>query len=248
MADPISGELVIVPDAEAIATIAGGDHYPWYDAIAFAEAYSDGVNSDYRLMTRAEALAIFNNAALVEQLTLDFSSGFWTVEEFDVSNAWRYSLAIEDLSYSNKASTHEAALPVRKVNFYGLPLIDSEYGGGLVYDVVAETRTVSIVANCNIFSINAYTWEDSMRTVPTEIGSEIFDSLPTRAQALKIFGNSYLVTLAGLPFYNDEYWTSESVGNGGAWCFIPIDLIASVEYVGLQFYALPVRSEVVPET
>jgi len=251
MADPVSGELVIVPNAEAIATIAGGDQYSWDDAIAFAAAYSDGVNSDYRLMTRAEALAIFNNAALVEQLTLDFSSGFWTVEEFDVSNAWRYALTIEDLSYSHKASGVEAALPVRKVNFYGLPLIESEFGGGLVYDVVAATRTVYIVAKWQTViddgvdsPCNCLTAIDNASNV--QIGG-LFSSLPTRAQALKIFGNSYLVTLAGLPLDGD-YWTSEEVDLTYAYAYVVETGIIEELDKSVLNYAFPVRSEVVPET
>lgn len=87
MADPVSGELVIVPDAEALETITGNT-YDWAAAVAFAESYSDGVNSDYRLITRAEALAIFGNAELVAQLGLPVDDDYWTSEGVGGDGAW----------------------------------------------------------------------------------------------------------------------------------------------------------------
>lgn len=241
---------MIVPDAEAIETIVGGDHYSWYDAIAFAEAYSDGANTDYRLITKSEAFEILTNNDLLAILALTGTTeNFWTIEENEVENAYYFDGIQGNVSSDDKTVT-SIALPVRKVNFYGLPLIESEFGGGLVYDVVAATRTVHVVANCNIFSIDAYTWENAMSTVPTEIGSEMFDSLPTRAQMLKILGNSYLVTLAGLPGLpvDKGFWTNEEDQEADAWAYW--NTTNTIESTGKTetLYALPVRSEVVPET
>lgn len=246
MADPISGELVIVPDAEAIATITDGNNYSWGDAIAFTEAYSDGVNSDYRLPTKSEALAIFGNAELVGELTLDFSSGFWTIEEYDVDNAWRYSLPIENISHVDKVSTLEAALPIRKVNFYGLPLIDSEYGGGLVYDVVAATREVKIIPHWgDIVGNTLFMWDNAINYYPSLIGNETFTALPTRAEALKIFNNTYLCALAGIGLGVEyAYWTSEEYDIDNAYEYSENQAIEASSKL-TEIYAIPVRSETV---
>ena len=252
MADPVSGELVIVPDAEALGTITGNT-YDWLAAIAFAESYSDGVNSDYRLLTNAEAVAILGNAELVAQLGLpgfdDPLVPYWTTEEVDIDYAWGFNpngLIIED---SDK-SGYYYALPIRKVNFYGLPLIGSEYGGGLVYDVVAATRMVYVAAKWadveSSFSFHVG-WDDAMNLLPDIIGSEEFEILPTRAQALKIFGNSYLVTLLGLPV-DENYWTSEEFNDDWAYAYEHDLGTTANELKTLSYYALPVRSEVVPET
>ena len=132
MADSVSGELVIVPDAEAMATIAGGGGSSWSDAIAFAEAYSDGVNSDYRLITKAEALEILTNNDLLSQLGLTGTENFWTIEEIDLDhpNAYLFigipnNVYDEKKDVSHYSTGNILALPIRKVNFYGLPLIES---------------------------------------------------------------------------------------------------------------------------
>ena len=243
IADSVSGELVIVPDAEALGTIRGNT-YNWAAAKSFAESYSDGVNSDYRLITKAEALAILTNNDLLSQLGLTGTENFWTIEEIDLERAYVFSLISKSPSIRDKDASH-LAFPIRKVNFYGLPLIESEFGGGLVYDVVAATREVKVIPKwSDVIHNSIYDWDTAIHNYPSSIGEVYFMALPTRAEALKIFGNSYLVTLAGLPVDND-YWTSEDVGNGGAWYFNPNTLIASVTSVSSQFYALPVRSETV---
>jgi len=142
----------------------------------------------------------------------------------------------------------ELAIPVRKVNFYGLPLIESEFGGGLVYDVVAETNTVHVAAKpADWGDFGTYDWVESGEQVLSVINGYLFDGLPTKAQIAKIFGNSYLVTLLGLPLGN-SYWTNEEVDSLNAY-------IWDVDYAMIEeanktnsHYALPVRSEVVPET
>lgn len=220
------------------------------DAVGYSYGYSDGVNSDYRLITKAEALAILTNNALLAKLGLTGLENFWTIEELDVESAYYFD-GIQKYVHLDDKVVGFFVLPVRKVNFYGLPLIESEFGGGLVYDVVAATRTVDIVAKWQTVIDEGvdshYNWLTAIDNASNVLIGGLFSSLPTRAQALKIFGNSYLVTLAGLPVDN-SYWTSEDVGNGDAWYFIPNDLIASITTVSSQYYALPVRSEVVPET
>lgn len=251
IADPVSGELVIVPDAEALDTITGNT-YNWAAAIAFAESYTDGVNSDYRLITKAEALAILRNYDLLSQLGLSGLDNFWTIEEIDLENAHVFA-GSPNTVYPDVKTVLHGALPIRKVNFYGLPLIDSEFGGGLVYDVVAATRTVEIVAKWeDIYQAgfpNPESWENVYAIPPIEIpgGGEIFTHIQTRAQALKIFGNSYLVALAGLTLDND-YWTSEEADQAHAYAYINMtEAIEELPKTDL-FYVLPVRSEVVPET
>ena len=244
IADEVSGELVIVPDAEAIATIAGGDRYSWDDAIEFAEDYSDGVNSDYRLMTRAEALKIFGNSYLVTLagLPLDSQIGdYWTSEEVDLTYANAYVVETEIIEALDKG-VFNYALPVRKVNFYGLPLIESEFGGGLVYDVVAATRMVHIIPKwADVIYNYTYDWDTAIHKYPSSIGEVYFMALPTRAQALKIFGNSYLVSLAGLPVDN-SYWTSEEFSETDAYK-IETNLQINNDVKTELYYALPVRSE-----
>ena len=244
-----------MPDAEEIATITANVYF-WQDAIDFAAAYTNGINSDYRLITKAEAVAILGNAELVAQLGLpgfdDPLVPYWTTEEVDIDYAWGFNpngLIIED---SDK-SGYYYALPIRKVNFYGLPLIESEFGGGLVYDVVAATRTVEIVAKWedvnNSAGGNPVEWESAMGIVPIALNEESYTALPTRAQALKIFRNSYLVTLAGLPVDN-SYWTCEEFNdnNDNAWAYEHFYETIADEPKTSLYYALPVRSEVVPET
>ena len=246
MADPVSGELVIVPDAEAFNSLK---NYlmDWSAAVSYAAQWDDGTNTDYRLITKAEALEILTNNDLLSQLGLTGNEVFWTIEEMDTGIAYVFNNHIGEVSIAGKDSTH-LAFPVRKVNFYGLPLIESEFGGGLVFDVVAETRTVSIVAKwadvTGMLGINARNnWDASMALFPLEI----FTSLPTRAQALKIFGNSYLVTLAGLSV-EENYWTSEidEVENEKAFAYNA--LLGQIDsFNKTDFYCvLPVRSEVVP--
>ena len=120
----------------------------------------------------------------------------------------------------------------------------------MVYDVVAATRMVYVAAKWadveSTFNFHV-NWDNAMGLLPDMIGSEEFEILPTRAQALKIFGNSYLVTLLGLPV-DDNYWTSEEDDSVNAYHY-------DVELKSIQtdlktelLYALPVRSEVVPET
>lgn len=251
IADSVSGELVIVPDAEALETITGNT-YNWAAAKSFAESYSDGVNSDYRLITKSEALEILTNNDLLSQLGLTTNDNFWTIEEIDIDNAYVFAGTPNNV-YSEDKDVSHMALPIRKVNFYGLPLIESDFGGGLVYDVVAETRTVNIVAKWADIDqaglSNPESWENVNAIPPVELplGGETFTHIPTLAQAVKIFGNSYLVTLAGLPL-DDDYWTSETAGVDGAFWFKPSTLSSSIGYIGNLCYALPIRSEVVPET
>jgi len=89
IADAVSGELVIVPDAEALEIIFG-DIFEWADAVSFAAAYSDGVNSDYRLPTRDEAVKILGNSLLISQLELPMESWirYWTIEEISEEEAY----------------------------------------------------------------------------------------------------------------------------------------------------------------
>lgn len=249
IADSVSGELVIVPDAEALETITGNFYY-WEDAKLFAESYSDGVNSDYRSPTKAEAFEILTNGDLLSQLGLPTFTRIWTIEEIDAGNAYAAS-GIGNIVFSDYKDMSHFAFPVRKVNFYGLPLIESEFGGGLVYDVVAETRTVHVVAEwADVISFDygdMCNWDDAVGRYPDIIGADEFTSMPTRAQALKIFGNSYLVTLAGLPLDNN-YWTSEEIDALNAYCWATGDNeIQDADKTNLH-YALPVRSEVVPES
>lgn len=247
MADPVSGELVIVPDAEAFNSLKNHLLY-WSDAVSYAAAYDDGTNSDYRLITKSEALEILTNNDLLSQLGLTGTEDFWTIEEIDLENAYVFAGIPNNVYGENKDITH-LVFPVRKVNFYGLPLIESEFGGGLVFDVVAETRTVSIVAKwadvTAVLGINAKrNWDASMALFPLAINN-VFPSLPTQAQALKIFGNSYLVTLAGLPLDN-EYWTNEEVDSLNAYIWaVNYSEIQEADKTNLH-YALPIRSEVVP--
>lgn len=247
MADPISGELVIVPDAEALGTIRS-NNYDWGAAKSFAESYSDGVNSDYRLITKSEALEILTNNDLLAQLGLTGTENFWTIEEIDLENAYVFAGTPNNVYGEDKVVTH-LVFPVRKVNFYGLPLIESQFGGGLVYDVVAATRTVHVVIDVaeTYGGFDLATWDNAILNTGAEINGIDDWALPTRAQALKIFGNSYLVTLAGLPLDNN-YWTSEEAGAGGAWCYLTTESSVTITYIGSLFYALPVRSEVVPES
>ena len=206
------------------------------------------------MITRAEALAIFGNAELVAQLGLPVNNNYWTIEDTGAQEnyAWFYSTNNSVIDEESKSGTFYV-LPIRKENFYGLPLIDSEFGGGLVFDVVAETRTVSIAAKwaevtAVLGSSAQGDWGASMALFPVTL-ENIFTSMPTRAQALKIFGNSYLVTLLGLPVDdNDSYWTSEDVDADGAWFYYYALGILEVELKSSLYYALPVRSEVVPET
>ena len=247
MADSVSGELVIVPDAEALGTITGNT-YDWAAAIAFAESYTDGVNSDYRLITKAEALEILTNSTLVSQLELPIDNNYWTIEEFEADDAWAFDFIGETGLNFYPDSGLYYALPVRKVNFYGLPLIDSEFGGGLVFDVVAETRMVHVAAKpADWGDFGIYDWVESGEQVLSVINGYLFDGLPTRAQALKIFGNSYLVTLLGLPV-DDDYWTSEEQNLNYAYSVEPSTQNTSLNDKVELFYALPIRSEVVPET
>lgn len=219
----------------------------WDEAISYAAAYDDGTNTDYRLITKSEALAILTNNALLSKLGLTGLENFWTIEELETENAYYFDGIQENVSFDDKTVNFNV-LPVRKVNFYGLPLIESQFGGGLVYDVVAETRTVNVVCKpAEWGDFNTFTWENANGILPVEINEVIFTALPTQAQALKIFGNSYLVTLAGLPLDND-YWTSEEDGADCAYSYsFTIPGILSVGKSDL-IYALPVRSEVVPET
>ena len=248
MADPVSGELVIVPDAEVFDSLK---YYQmsWINAVSYAAAYDDGTNTDYRLITKAEALAILNNAELVAQLGLTGTEDFWTIEEIDLENAYVFA-GIPNNVYGEHKDVSHLALPIRKVNFYGLPLIESEFGGGLVYDVVAATRMVYVAAKWadveSSFSFHVG-WDDAMNLLPDIIGSEEFEILPTRAQALKIFGNSYLVTLLGLPV-DENYWTSEEFNDDWAYAYEHDLGTTANEPKTLSYYALPVRSEVVPET
>lgn len=221
----------------------------WINAVGYVAAYNDGTNTVYRLITKAEALEILTNNDLLSQLGLTGNENFWTIEEIDIDNAYVFAGTPNNVYSEDKDISH-GVFPIRKVNFYGLPLIESEFGGGLVYDVVAETRTVNIVAEwADVLGYGngglLLTWEDAILEVPT-IYEYTYEALPTRAQALKIFGNSYLVTLAGLPVDND-YWTSEEEDLGNAYSYdIGLGVIDSDLKTEL-FYALPVRSEVVPE-
>lgn len=121
----------------------------------------------------------------------------------------------------------------------------------MVYDVVAATRTVEIVAKWedvnNSAGGNPVEWESAIGIVPIALHEEYYTALPTRAQAVKIFGNSYLVTLAGLPVNND-YWTSEEDDLGNAYSYDVVHGVIDSDLKTELFYALPVRSEVVPET
>lgn len=254
MADPVSGELVIVPDETALTTITG-DTYLWQDAVDFAAAYDDGTNSDYRLITIAEAEAILGNSWLVGQLGLPNVTNYWTIEETAEPGTSYYSTPIGVIDAENATEVAYYALPVRKENFYGLPLIESEFGGGLVYDVVAETRTVHVAAKWeDVISAGyeiTYDWLDALHfslfPVPVPSVGEIFTDIPTRAHAMNIFENSYLVSLLGLPLDN-EYWTNEEVDSLNAYIWaVNDDEIQEADKTNLH-YALPVRSEVVPET
>ena len=248
MADTISGELVIVPDAEKLALIGVAAQG---NSIDFAAAYTDGVNSDYRLTTRNELIAIFGNNNLLTLLDLDSSQDYWSIESAGAAagNAWFWDgsngVITEDDSALNKY-----VLPVRKVNFYGLPLIDSEYGGGLVYDVVAETREVKIIPKWSDVIYNSiYEWDIAIHNYPSGIGDVYFTALPTRAEALKIFNNTYLCDLAGLPVKDySNFWTSEEDGNDNskAWQISTYDYIIASDFKsGSSLKALPVRSETV---
>lgn len=250
MADSVSGELVIVPDAEALATITG-DTYDWTGAVDFAAAYDDGTNSDYRLITKSEALEILTNNDLLSQLGLTGTENFWTIEEIGLENAYVFA-GIPKAVYGDDKVISHLVCPVRKVNFYGLPLIESEFGGGLVYDVVAATRTVHIIPKWadveawdNASMIN---WNTAIGLYPDESIEPLWETLPTRAQAIKIFGNSYLVSLAGLPV-DSQYWTIEEHDIDFAYALDPGDnnCVSLFPKTNLN-YALPVRSEVVPET
>jgi hypothetical protein len=224
MADPVSGELVIVPDAEALGTITGNT-YDWLAAIAFAESYSDGVNSDYRLLTNAEAVAILGNAELVAQLGLpgfdDPLVRYWTPEEADIDYAWGFNpnrLIIEDYDKSG----YYYALPIRKVNFYGLPLIESEFGGGLVYDVVAATRTVYIVPDAEALKIifgDIFEWAEAVSFAAAYSDGVNSDyRLPTRDEAVKILRNSLLISQLELPMESwIRYWTIEEISEEEAY-------------------------------
>lgn len=196
------------------------------------------------LPNRYQALQIFENSVLVTQLGLPADNAYWTSEESGELNVWTLDTPYESFGETDKTEV-AYALPVRVVNFYGLPLINSEYGiDGLVYDVVAETRMVHIVAGTGVYTTD--TWDNSMALFPMEI-SNTFTSMPTRAQALKIFRNSYLVTLAYLPLDNN-YWTSEDVNETNAYSYdVGLGVIGSDLKTEL-LYALPVRSEVVPES
>ena len=242
--------MVIVPSgvADDLEKIQWADD----DAKEFCESYEKNGYSDYRLITKAEAVAILGNSALVSQLGLPVDDNYWTIEDTGAqeNNAWFYSTNNFVIDEESKSSIFYV-LPVRKVNFYGLPLIESEFGGGLVYDVVAATRTVEIVAKWedvnNSAGGNPVGWESAMGKVPIALHGEEYTALPTRAQAVKIFGNSYLVTLAGLPVDNN-YWTSEEVDFYSAYYYYVETGIIEYDAKVVSYYALPVRSEVVPET
>jgi hypothetical protein len=104
--------VYIVPDAEALKIIFG-DIFEWAEAVSFAAAYSDGVNSDYRLPTRDEAVKILGNSLLISQLELPMESWirYWTIEEISEEEAYY----IDQSGYLFVAfKTYECyALPVR---------------------------------------------------------------------------------------------------------------------------------------
>ena len=216
----------------------------WSDAVSYAAAYDDGTNTDYRLITKSEALEILTNNDLLTQLGLTGTENFWTIEEIDVENAYVFAGILNNVHSEDKVIEH-VALPVRKVNFYGLPLIDSEFGGGLVYDVVAATREVKIIPKwSDVIYPSEYDWDAAIHNYPSGIGDEYFMALPTRAEALKIFNNTWLTTLAGLPTDND-YWTREEVNEINAYYFdIALNEVGQDQKTAL-YYALPVRSETV---
>ena len=191
------------------------------------------------------------NTALVAQLGLpgfdDPLRPYWTIEDAGAVEgyAWAFNpngYTIED----NDVSGQLYVLPVRKVNFYGLPLIDSEFGGGWVYDVVAATRDVKIIPHWgDVVGNTLFMWDNAMNYYPSLIGNETFTALPTRAEALKIFNNTYLCALAGM-FVGVEYsyWTSEEYDANNAYACQENCVILYVDKTS-EFYALPVRSETV---
>lgn len=219
----------------------------WSTAVFYAAEWGDGTNTDYRLITKAEALEILTNNDLLSQLGLTGNENFWTIEEIDLENAYVFAGTPNNVYSEDKDNTH-LVFPVRKENFYGLPLIDSEFGGGLVYDVVAETQTVHVIPLWeNVNNTFNYYWDTMIDNIGSESILTYEDWTPaTRAQALKIFGNSYLVTLAGLPVDNG-YWTSEEENELLAYA-VDYTGEATIENKTNLYYALPVRSEVVPET
>lgn len=249
IADPVSGELVIVPNAERFNSLKNYQ-MSWINAVSYAAAYDDGTNTDYRLITKAEALAILTNNALLSQLGLTGTENFWTIEEIDLENAYVFA-GIPNNVYSEDKDVSHGVFPVRKVNFYGLPLIESEFGGGLVYDVVAETRTVHIIPEwVDVNNPSVTDWDTMIDNVGSEEIQTLTDWTPvTRAQATKIFENISLITLAGLPT-DANYWTGEEVNGvpANAYAVDPSTGVSETYEKTNLYYGLPVRSEVVPET
>lgn len=244
-ADPVSGEILIAAKWQDVIDVGnGGAVLAWADAVT--EVATIGGYSYNALPNRVQALQIFENAEIVTQIGIpDFGvTPYWTSEEKD--NDYAYDANGDVIEESGKENEYYA-LPVRVVNFYKLPLIGSEYGGGLVYDVVAETQTVHVLPYWS--DVNATTVADWDTRVDDALSESIgiYDDwqLPTRAQATKIFENISLVALAGLPT-ESIFWTSEVVEGEEENAYAYDTTIGQIDSYGKieLYYGLPVRSEV----